>query len=68
VADAPAPDLRRQQGDAVIGLRVRTPIAGDHRQSATLVDGTGYNIIEIDPSRKHKGELLVTCQAEDTAP
>jgi SPP1 family predicted phage head-tail adaptor len=59
--------LRRQQGDAVIGLRVRWPSQATMAKRY-LVDGTGYHIIEIDPSRKHKGELLVTCQAEDTAP
>lgn len=59
--------LRRQQGDAVVGFRIRTP-SDASLGKRILFDGAGYNIIEIDATRKHLGELLVTARAEDTAP
>lgn len=59
--------LRRQQGEAIIGFRVRTPFAASLGKRL-MFDGAGYNIVDIDASRKHKGELLITAQAEDSAP
>lgn len=60
-------NLRRQQGDAVVGFRVRSTMAASLGKRLYF-DGAGYNIIEIDATLKHKGELLITARAEDTAP
>lgn len=59
--------LRRQEGASVIGFRVRTPLAVS-LDKRLLFDGAGYEVIDIDATRKHKGELLITARAEDSAP
>lgn len=58
---------RRQQGDAVIGFRIRAPSAVSLGKRF-LLDGVGYDVIDIDATRKHKGELFVTALAEETTP
>jgi SPP1 family predicted phage head-tail adaptor len=59
--------LRRQQGDAVIGLRVRAPLEVSLAKRF-LFEGVGYGVIDIDATRKHLGELLITAKAEAAAP
>lgn len=59
--------LRRQQGESIVGLRIRTPSQASLGKRF-LMDAVGYDIIDIDATRKHKGELLITARAEDTAP
>jgi SPP1 family predicted phage head-tail adaptor len=58
--------LRRSRGEAAIGFRVRatTAISLDKR---LLHGGVGYDIVEIDTTRRHEGELLVTGKAEATS-
>ncbi len=59
--------LRRQNGEAVIGIRVRTPLDVSLAKRI-LFDGAGYDVIDIDISRKHLGELLITARADDATP
>ena len=59
--------LRRKDGDAVIGLRVRVPLDVS-LSKRFLFEGNGYRVIDIDATRKHQGELLVTARADVTAP
>lgn len=59
--------LRRREGESVIGLRVRAPLAVS-LSNRVVFEGTAYNVIDIDATLKHKGELLITARAEDTTP
>jgi SPP1 family predicted phage head-tail adaptor len=59
--------LRQQQGQSVVGFRVRAPLDVSLGKRI-LFDGVGYDIVDIDATRKHKGELLITGRAEDSAP
>ena len=59
--------MRRQAGDSVIGFRVRAPLAVSLGKRF-VHDGANYGVIDIDATLKHKGELLITAQAEDAAP
>lgn len=56
--------LRRQQGESVVGFRVRSTL------DVSLADRLYYNekgyiIQDIDATRKHKGELYIMATAED---
>jgi SPP1 family predicted phage head-tail adaptor len=59
--------LRRQQGEAILSVRVRAPLAASLGKRL-LFDGAGYDIIDIDATRQHKGELFITARAEASAP
>ena len=56
---------RRNQGEAVVSFLVRAPldVSLDKR---VFWNGTGYNIIEIDASRRRNGELMFIAIGEDT--
>jgi SPP1 family predicted phage head-tail adaptor len=59
--------MRRQTGESAIGFRVRSSVTaslGDR----LVFDGVNYNVVDIDPSLKHRGELLITAVAEDAEP
>jgi SPP1 family predicted phage head-tail adaptor len=58
--------MRRQQGNAVISFRVRAPLAVS-LDKRVVFDGTAYDIVEIDASRKHRGELLFIAAGEEIA-
>jgi SPP1 family predicted phage head-tail adaptor len=60
-------NMRRQQGEAVIGFRVRAPLAVSLGKRLVF-DGANYDVIDIDATREHKGELFITARAEDNAP
>lgn len=57
---------RRKQGESIIGAKIRS--VDIDLSMRLLFDGTGYQIVNIDPTNKHRGELLITAKAEDTAP
>jgi SPP1 family predicted phage head-tail adaptor len=58
---------RRTQGEAVVSFRTRAPldVSLDKR---VLFEGAGYDIVEIDATRKNKGELSFIARGEDAAP
>lgn len=58
---------RRLQGESVIGVRVRTPFNAT-MEKRIVYEGTNYSIIEIDETRRHMVEVLVTARAEDETP
>jgi SPP1 family predicted phage head-tail adaptor len=59
--------MRRQAGESVIGFRVRAPLAVSIGKRLVF-DSANYDIVDVDATRKHKGELLITARAEDSAP
>lgn len=58
---------RRLQGESVIGLRLRAPLDVSLGKRM-LFAGAGYDIVDIDATRAHLGELLITARAEASAP
>jgi SPP1 family predicted phage head-tail adaptor len=58
---------RRQMGDAAVSFLVRTPLTVSLGRRIAWA-GAYYDIVEIDASRKGRGELLLICRAEDIAP
>lgn len=59
--------LRRQQGEAVVGFRVRSTL-NVSLADRLFFDSKGYSIVDIDVTRKHKGELFIMATAEDNDP
>lgn len=59
--------MRRQAGESVVGFRVRAPLAISVGKRLVF-DGANYDVVDIDATREHKGELLITARAEDSAP
>ena len=59
--------MRRQAGESVIGFRIRSSLSVSVGKRLVF-DGENYDIVDIDATLKHKGELLVTARAEDSAP
>jgi SPP1 family predicted phage head-tail adaptor len=57
---------RRQAGESAIALRVRAPLDVDlgHR---IVFEGTNYEVVAVDATRKFRGELMLTAKAEDTS-
>lgn len=58
---------RRMQGESVIGLRVRSPLDVSLAKRVVF-KSIGYDVIDIDATREHLGELLITARAEASAP
>jgi SPP1 family predicted phage head-tail adaptor len=58
---------RRQQGEAVIAFRARTPLALS-LDKRVLFEGTGYDLVEIDVTKKSRGEIGAVARGEDAAP
>jgi SPP1 family predicted phage head-tail adaptor len=59
--------MRQQQGQSVIGFRVRAPL-NVSLGKRLLFNGVGYEVVDIDATLEHKGELLITGLAEATTP
>jgi SPP1 family predicted phage head-tail adaptor len=60
-------NMRRQAGESVIGFRVRAPLAISLGKRL-VYDGANYDVVDVDATRKHKGELFITARAEDSVP
>jgi SPP1 family predicted phage head-tail adaptor len=58
---------RRQLGESVVSFRVRAPLDVTLDKRA-LFGGVAYNIIEIDATRKRKGELSFIAKGEELGP
>ena len=56
--------LRRRNGEVVLGLRVRAPQAAAQIGRRVVVAGANYEIVELDQTRAHLGELLIIAKAE----
>lgn len=57
---------RRQAGESAIAFRVRTPLTVSIGDRIEYGDAN-YEVVAIDPTRKHKGELTLTAKAEDVS-
>jgi SPP1 family predicted phage head-tail adaptor len=55
---------RRQLGESVVSFRVRAPLDVSLDKRAVF-GGIPYNIVEIDATRKRRGELSFIAKGED---
>lgn len=57
---------RRQLGESVVSFRVRAPLDLSLDKRA-VYQGVGYNIVEIDATRKRRGELIFMAKGEEVS-
>ena len=51
-------------GEVVIGLRIHPPQAAAKVGRRVVFEGANYEIVELDHSRAHLGELLIIAKAD----
>lgn len=60
---APRVNLMREHGRAVLSFRARAPLAVTLEKRA-VYEGAPYRVIEIDGSRRHRGEIAFIVEGE----